>query len=1147
MVNIVVCQKDDGSNGWQDIPAFYHELDSMFTRINNIYSNIPLKGYSLTCDPNHIHVVDSKIRFELNEVYFIQNSDFNNMGYLGWQASQILSYLFQVHPEARGAMNHIFTQPEYNLPAWGMFHQNILGESAVSTERSMYSDSKVVWEDHVNHFAHEYGHALGIMHTYNGEKRDITHYDFLDGTFGNCVEPQLLAGGVCEDPSCNPGPTQICYFQQCFRDLFPPPYHLMAGRNENTYISPKMTGRFHRSLSLYKNSFVLNTKNMSRYVKEKQPYIEPYHIVNDETWDFAIKMYQDIIVKAGNTLVIKCEVLMPVNGKIAVEPGAKLIIDGGNLKNAHDQTWAGIEVHGRSDMEQSDQNQGVLILKNDAVIENAHNAISVWEPGNFCSSGGIIRADNAIFRNNKRNVEFIKYPQSVCSNPPIYTPNLPNKSYFKNCLFETNDDYFLLDSQTPIAMITLWGVKGIAFIGCDFINTTSVATSEERSKAIYSIDADFAVVGYCNGIIPIGDPCPDYVPSTFTGFNTGVHATGAEQNPTPKIKNSVFDKNMLGIYFYEADHGTALFNDFTVGNHPYPAPTQSEGDASYHTAIKAESSSSFTIEENVVSRYSNATDSTHGIVVVNSGSQSVELYKNEYNNLTSASIAVGDNNDNIGGFYGLRFICNQNNQNRHDFEIRKDDLSNSGYVSIYQSGLDGPLHAAGNTFSPSDGFNENYVHFDFYSNGDYLYRYDETLQGQTPNPDEIYVYGGSLTLEAGGTTNTCLTHFPPIGIVTPFELDKFQSTKEGYYNLLYTYHQFIDKGNTEGTLNDIALAWPKDAWSMRNELMARSPYNSDTVLIAAADRNILPHGMLLEILIANSDALRNGRVIEHVKCCINDPMPMYMTDILESAKSVRTARTLMEHTISNLHAAMSRAHRKLMLHYLNDTLGTHPDTLIVWYDEMKTREGRYALAMEQVHQNKYMGAHITLDSLENSMRLTGEQKTELAETRKYVNFLETVYNDGRTIAELDTAEIYSLKAIANKRNGGIAAARADNILCFFYGFCKQPAGYPKSAPGAPKKPKPKLEDLLSQQNLIKSKPNPADQYVELEYFLLFEEDNTYLNVWDIQGRLVESWHIGRSAQGLKLMDTRHLGIGLYITEIVQGGKQVFSDKFIVRH
>ncbi len=67
---------------------------------------------------------------------------------------------------------------------------------------------------------------------------------------------------------------------------------------------------------------------------------------------------------------------MPIDGKIIVEPGATLIVDGGTIKNAHPEMWAGIEVWGNTAQHQyahsgGQYHQGRAIFKNGAVIENA--------------------------------------------------------------------------------------------------------------------------------------------------------------------------------------------------------------------------------------------------------------------------------------------------------------------------------------------------------------------------------------------------------------------------------------------------------------------------------------------------------------------------------------------------------------------------------------------------------------------------------------------------------------------------------------------------------------------------------------------------------------------------------------------------------
>ena len=82
---------------------------------------------------------------------------------------------------------------------------------------------------------------------------------------------------------------------------------------------------------------------------------------------------------------------------------------------------------------------------------------------------------------------------------------------------------------------------------------------------------------------------------------------------------------------------------------------------------------------------------------------------------------------------------------------------------------------------------------------------------------------------------------------------------------------------------------------------------------------------------------------------------------------------------------------------------------------------------------------------------------------------------------------------------------------------------------------------------MKISPNPADQFVQLEYELLFSKRNTVMTVYDQLGKEVSSYTVGTAQQGVEILDTRKLVSGLYIVEIVQEGKHVSSSKFIVQH
>lgn len=167
--------------------------------------------------------------------------------------------------------------------------------------------------------------------------------------------------------------------------------------------------------------------------------------------------------------------------------------------------------------------------------------------------------------------------------------------------------------------------------------------------------------------------------------------------------------------------------------------------------------------------------------------------------------------------------------------------------------------------------------------------------------------------------------------------------------------------------------------------------------------------------------------------------------------------------------------------------------------------------------------------------------------RQFTNFLGTIDGQGKNIAQLDSTQIDWLVNLANDPESGTAGARAENILCFFYGICSPPPPSPKSNTVSPRKPKPEVEDLMRAQNKVVISPNPADQFVQMQYELLFSKSQTEMNIYDELGRRVKTYTLGTAIQGVEVLDTRNLVPGLYIVEIVQEGKQVFSDKFIVQH
>ena len=879
------------------------------------------------------------------------------------------------------------------------------------------------------------------------------------------------------------------------------------------------------------------------------PIINTYTEIIDEnqTWSENRTIYTPIKVEAGNTLTITGIIRMATGTNLLIEPGATVILDGGTLTNACGGVWKGIKVYGNRNLPQASSTHGRLILKNKAVIENAANAVTLWKTDDWSTTGGIIQATNSTFRNNKRSVEFLSY-QNQQSNGYI----APNRSFFKDCTFEINDDY-LIPEEGNKQMITMYHVDGVQVMGCDFIYTRDVSSYNELKAAIYTIDANFRVGNTCSSpFLPIGQPCPEANTkhSTFTGFNKAVHATGAEMNVGPQIKDAVFSENMVGITFDAVVAPAAIFNEFTVGNNEFYG---GDDDPNFHLGIKINDCDEYIVEENKFFG-SDAHDwDSHGVYTFakNNYSNSNELYKNTYSDLASASIAEGlhaqppvDNDSYIG----LRFVCNQNQKNINDFEVRAFNGDYFSRISSYQNG--GASLPAGNTFSVGNPGDNIYTHLNFYSN--IKYQYMKRTGDTDPQEAEKYITPpGDIAIASVNTQNTCPTNYPePGGGLSPeVTYGKFTRQRSEYDNLRYTYLQLIDQGNTEGMIAEIDLSWPKDAWALHNELMARSPYNSEIVLIAAADKNILTHGMLLEILLANPDALRSGEVIVHVQYKIADPLPQYMINILHNAaRDPGTVRSIMEKNLSDLHLEMVRTHKRITHQELNDSVvGFHPDTLLQYFSSIRSLAGRYQQIFAYTGLNQYANAIVVADSITSNYRLENEQHAELINTKDFIFFLQSVYDDKRNVAQLTTSEIANLLKISDKESGGQAAERAENILCFFYDLCKKEMGSPKSNSDKPKKSKLTDKELYEGLNTVKVAPNPANTYIEFEYTILIPSESSVLRILDVQGKPIKSWNLGTNQRGLKILDTRELINGVYFYELFQGNEKLKSGKFIIQH
>lgn len=133
-------------------------------------------------------------------------------------------------------------------------------------------------------------------------------------------------------------------------------------------------------------------------------------IQTNTTWNTSSYIPGDVTVHPGATLIISGSstvIKMPQDGKIIVRPGAKLIIDGATITTDCDRMWYGIQAVGQTNQRQLYNLQGFVDIRNSATIEHARFAVTNSDGSWWSNTGGIIKASNSHFLNNKKSIQFL--------------------------------------------------------------------------------------------------------------------------------------------------------------------------------------------------------------------------------------------------------------------------------------------------------------------------------------------------------------------------------------------------------------------------------------------------------------------------------------------------------------------------------------------------------------------------------------------------------------------------------------------------------------------------------------------------------------------------------------------------------------------
>jgi hypothetical protein len=640
-----------------------------YQNLNTTHSAIGLTTPHPSLVPPPQPINDSRIRFEvvgtyvyIDPVYFDPTNNQNYLMYDESSAIRLNRWLSSIDPSKMDELN-IF---------WVGRNVGTLSGAAIPPVQNLSANSGVVMYNRyaggnatndyntASTLAHELGHCLGLYHSYGPSTCTQTDYQYLYDLFGYSTT--------------NPPQNNYCAFYTGQSN------DLMGSQQDCKHQSPLQMGWMHRTLSL---------TNMRKYVKCDNNYGGEMVVNSAETWDFDIRVYKNIRIVSGGTLNLTCNLTMSPTGKIIVEDGGKLNVDGGKITSVCD-LWDGIEVWGNRNQGQgnvSTTGQGLATFKNSAEVSNAQTVVTtiktdpitdIWD---WNKTGGIIQAENSSFINNIRSFQFLSYHNFRTGYPSQYRNNI---SYIHNCIFNVTNN-LIYPYKHHYADITMYDVQGISIKGNTFTNTapSSIYTSlSEKGAGIISIDSRF-------NLSPLGTDR-----NVFENLWYGVYCSNSVSANSLSISNTDFTDCNTSVYANNINFLRIWGNNFHV---PIRSPKSPDLNVP-SVGIYLDNCPSYLIENNSISSTVTG-DANYGMYVVNSGDQPNYVYNNTIDGFKTAGIIAYDVNDGPLMFDGLIINCNDfDHQVKDEIYVGKLPGSLAHGIGSYQGLCTNSYSASRNRF-----------------------------------------------------------------------------------------------------------------------------------------------------------------------------------------------------------------------------------------------------------------------------------------------------------------------------------------------------------------------------------------------------------------------------------------------------------------
>lgn len=196
-------------------------------------------------------------------------------------------------------------------------------------------------------------------------------------------------------------------------------------------------------------------------------------------------------------------------------------------------------------------------------------------------------------------------------------------------------------------------------------------------------------------------------------------------------------------------------------------------------------------------------------------------------------------------------------------------------------------------------------------------------------------------------------------------------------------------------------------------------------------------------------------------------------------------------------------------------------------------------------QDDYTNASLALSAIPNDFELSDKENKEYNYFSDLKSTIISAHQQNRNVMQLDSLEVADLVYIADSSRS-VAGMQAQGLLNFAYGY--NYFSLPALPP--PDEKSSRINDFESPgnnnntENFVTIHPNPASQWVAVDYKLPYPAGNGILLITDALGKQIQQVVISEII-GQYIWDSRNIPSGVYLLNLIVNGKTIEQQKIVI--